>query len=47
MASTTRRHKMRPRGDTATRLWDGLVQVALTDGFYELKRTRDKRPAFD
>jgi protein-disulfide isomerase-like protein with CxxC motif len=36
-----------PRGEAATRLWDGLVQVALTDGFYELKRSRDKRPAFD
>jgi protein-disulfide isomerase-like protein with CxxC motif len=36
-----------PRGEAAARLWDGLVQVAQTDGFYELKRTRDKRPAFD
>jgi hypothetical protein len=36
-----------PRGAAAGQLWDGLVQVALTDGFYELKRTRDKRPAFD
>ncbi|KQC37885.1 hypothetical protein [Frankia sp. ACN1ag] len=22
--------------------WDGLVMVAVTDGFFELKRTRDR-----
>jgi protein-disulfide isomerase-like protein with CxxC motif len=36
-----------PRGEDAARLWDGLVLVARTDGFFELKRTRDRRPAFD
>jgi 2-hydroxychromene-2-carboxylate isomerase len=36
-----------PRGEAAGRLWDGLVLVAGTDGFFELKRTRDRRPAFD
>jgi 2-hydroxychromene-2-carboxylate isomerase len=36
-----------PRGEAATRLWDGLYQMAQTDGFFELKRTRDRRPSFD
>jgi len=36
-----------PRGAAAGRLWDGLVLVAGTDGFFELKRTRDRTPAFD
>jgi hypothetical protein len=36
-----------PRGDAAGRLWDGTMLVAGTPGFYELKRTRDARPAFD
>lgn len=35
-----------PRGDAAGRLWDGVVAVAGTDGFYELKRTRDRSPTF-
>jgi hypothetical protein len=35
-----------PRGDAAARLWDGVVAVASTDGFFELKRTRDRRPTF-
>jgi Mycothiol-dependent nitroreductase Rv2466c len=35
-----------PRGDAAARLWDGVVAVAGTDGFFELKRTRDRRPSF-
>jgi Mycothiol-dependent nitroreductase Rv2466c len=35
-----------PRGDAAARLWDGVVAVASTDGFFELKRTRDRRPSF-
>jgi len=35
-----------PRGDAAARLWDGVVAVAGTDGFFELKRTRDRRPTF-
>jgi hypothetical protein len=35
-----------PKGEAALRLWDGLVLVAATEGFYELKRTRDRRPEF-
>jgi hypothetical protein len=31
-----------PRGEAAGRLWDGLVTVAGTDGFFELKRSRDR-----
>jgi hypothetical protein len=33
-----------PRGEAAGRLWDGVLMVAGTDGFYELKRTRDRHP---
>ena len=33
-----------PRGEAAARLWDGVLLVAGTDGFYELKRTRDRAP---
>jgi hypothetical protein len=36
-----------PRGEAAGRLWDGVLAVAGTDGFFELKRTRDRRPTFD
>lgn len=36
-----------PRGEAAGRLWDGVILVAGTDGFYELKRTRDREPIFD
>jgi Mycothiol-dependent nitroreductase Rv2466c len=36
-----------PRGEAAARLWDGLYLMAQTDGFFELKRTRDRRPSFD
>jgi predicted DsbA family dithiol-disulfide isomerase len=36
-----------PRGEAAGRLWDGVVLVAGTDGFFELKRTRDRPPIFD
>jgi 2-hydroxychromene-2-carboxylate isomerase len=36
-----------PRGEAAGKLWDGVVLVAGTDGFYELKRTRDRQPSFD
>jgi len=35
-----------PRGEAAGRLWDGVLAVAGTDGFFELKRTRDRRPTF-
>jgi hypothetical protein len=36
-----------PRGEAAGRLWDGLVLVTEADGFFELKRTRDRKPSFD
>ena len=36
-----------PRGEAAASLWDGVVAVAGTTGFYELKRTRDEGPIFD
>ena len=36
-----------PRGEAAGKLWDGVVLVAGTDGFYELKRTRTVGPIFD
>jgi mycothiol-dependent nitroreductase-like protein len=35
-----------PRGEAAGRLWDGVLLVAGTPGFYEIKRTRDARPEF-
>jgi hypothetical protein len=36
-----------PRGEAAGQLWDGLVMIARTDGFFELKRSRDCKPSFD
>ena len=36
-----------PRGEAGGRLWDGVLAVAGTDGFYELKRTRDRGPIVD
>jgi 2-hydroxychromene-2-carboxylate isomerase len=36
-----------PKGDAAARLWDGVLLCAGTEGFFELKRTRDRRPSFD
>ena len=36
-----------PRGEAAGRLWDGVLLVAGTEGFYEIKRTREQGPAFD
>ena len=35
-----------PKGEAAGRLWDGVLLVASTPGFYEIKRTRDKGPDF-
>jgi 2-hydroxychromene-2-carboxylate isomerase len=35
-----------PRGEAAAKLWDGVLLVAGTDGFFELKRTRDRQPEF-
>jgi 2-hydroxychromene-2-carboxylate isomerase len=36
-----------PRGESAGLLWDGVLLVAGTDGFFELKRTRNREPSFD
>jgi 2-hydroxychromene-2-carboxylate isomerase len=36
-----------PKGEAAGRLWDGVLLVAGTPGFYELKRSRDIGPIFD
>jgi 2-hydroxychromene-2-carboxylate isomerase len=36
-----------PRGEAAGRLWDGFVLVVSNDNFFELKRSRDRRPSFD
>jgi 2-hydroxychromene-2-carboxylate isomerase len=36
-----------PRGEEAARLWDGVLMVAGTDGFFELKRSRTRDPIFD
>ena len=36
-----------PTGEAAGRLWDGVLLVAGTDGFFELKRTRTRPPIFD
>ena len=33
-----------PKGESAGKLWDGVLLVAGTPGFFELKRTRDKGP---
>lgn len=33
-----------PRGEAAGRLWDGVRLLAESDGFFELKRTRDRKP---
>jgi len=35
-----------PKGEAAVRLWNGVLLVASTPGFYEIKRTRDKGPDF-
>jgi len=35
-----------PKGEDAGRLWDGVLLVAATPGFYELKRSREKEPDF-
>ncbi|WP_329013688.1 DsbA family protein [Micromonospora rifamycinica] len=36
-----------PRGEAAGRLWDGVLLVAGTPGFYELKRSRTLGPIFE
>jgi 2-hydroxychromene-2-carboxylate isomerase len=35
-----------PRGEAAGRLWDGVLLIAGTDGFFELKRSRTRDPIF-
>jgi hypothetical protein len=35
-----------PRGAAAGRLWDGVLAVAGTDGFFEIKRSRTRGPIF-
>ena len=37
----------RPTGEAAGKLFDGVVLVASTPGFFELKRTRTESPSFD
>ncbi len=37
----------RPRGEAAGKLWDGVLLVSATPGFYELKRSRTEGPSFD
>lgn len=36
-----------PKGEAAGKLWDGCLLVAGTDGFFEIKRTRNVDPIFD
>src|ERR1700683_1777092 len=36
-----------PRGEDAAKLWDGVLLIAGTDGFFELKRSRTRDPIFD
>ena len=36
-----------PKGEAAGLLWDGVLLVAGTPGFYELKRSRTQGPIFD
>jgi hypothetical protein len=36
-----------PKGEAAGELWDGLVLISKADGFFELKRSRDRKPSFD
>lgn len=36
-----------PRGEAAAKLWDGVLLVTGTDGFFELKRSRTREPICD
>jgi 2-hydroxychromene-2-carboxylate isomerase len=36
-----------PKGEAAGELFDGLVLVSKADGFFELKRSRDRKPSFE
>jgi 2-hydroxychromene-2-carboxylate isomerase len=35
-----------PKGEAAGQLWDGMVLITAADGFFEVKRTRDRKPSF-
>ena len=35
-----------PNPEDSLRLWDGMVAMMSVDGFWELKRTRTRRPEF-
>lgn len=35
-----------PKGEAAGQLWDGVIAVASTPGFYEIKRSRDAEPDY-
>jgi hypothetical protein len=35
-----------PRGEEAGRLWDGVLLVAGTEDFFEIKRSRTREPVF-
>ena len=41
------RWSRRPRVVRPGKLWDGVLLVAATDGFFELKRSRTRDPIFD
>ena len=36
-----------PKGEEAGRVWDGAVALAGYDGFFEIKRSRTRKPIFD
>ncbi|MEU9337198.1 disulfide bond formation protein DsbA [Streptomyces sp. NPDC048290] len=36
-----------PTGETAGRLWDGVLHLMAVPGFYEIKRPRTEEPRFD
>ena len=36
-----------PKGEAAGRLFDGVMMVAGTPGFYEIKRSRTDEPSFE
>ena len=36
-----------PAGEAAAKLWDGMLLIAGTDGFFEIKRSRTRDPIFD
>jgi hypothetical protein len=36
-----------PKGEAAGELFDGISLVMKADGFFELKRSRDRKPTFE